>query len=600
VKPARDAHRRLVALIRSQGLLQPLVVRPLQDEPGRFALIAGHRRLAALREIHAADLDFRVPCVVRDVDLQTADAMSLGENFGHHGMHPLDEAEAFAKLAAGEGKDAAAIAAEFGVCVRYVAQRTKLAGLAAVVKSAYRAGDIDTATAEAFAAVPEDRQQEVWKELNGHSYHASHVRNVIAHDWIEATHAMFDPSTLPEFKVSRDLFSERVLIEREAFVSAQMEALAAERLRLLDEGWREVVAGRYEDVYPLTRSMVEPEREFDHDTTRRLEKIAARHAKWEEKFNGLGEDDADGLATVQQKLEELEAAHQEVTREAPPHFSEATKAVATAFLMLHPDGRVLRDHRIPRTRPTNGNGHAGNGTGGTTGDNPKPPTSDDLADKQLASSFAHETLAVREALLSHGAVRWRLLALILHDGVVAEGLSVRHEANGTTVLASKGEEFTSPVFNRLKDQRATFDPLGKGRFVSDVDAYAKLAELSAAQLDRLIDGLIVACLTGHPARRSGLVRLLADEMKVNVRDHWRPDAAWLAGYRKGQLAHLLAELRGPVYDPARENRKKSELVEAVAKLFTDGAEGRIEDAKLADRVNRWLPANLRPAVTDPQ
>jgi ParB family chromosome partitioning protein len=598
VKPARDAHRRLVALIRSQGLLQPLVVRPLEGEPGRFALIAGHRRLAALREIHAGDLDHKVPCIVRDVDLQTADALSLGENFGHHGMHPLDEAEAFAKLAAGDGKDPAAIAAEFGVCERYVRQRMKLAGLASVVKSAYRSDAIDTATAEAFAAVPDERQRAVWTELNGHPQHAAHVRNVIAHDWIDAVHALFDVSTLPEFKVSRDLFSERVLIERDAFVSAQSEAFAAERLGLLDEGWREVAAGRYEDLYPLTRSMVEPEREFDPDTARQLEKIAARHAKWEEKAGQLAEDDADGLATVQEKLETLEAEHQEVSREAPPYFSEATKGIGTAFLMLHPDGRVLRDYRIPRTRPVNGSGNGGgggNGTGGTTG--PSPATSDDLADKQLASSFAHETLAVREALLSHGAVRWRLLALILHDGVAAEGLSVRHEANGTTVLASKGEDFASPVFNRLKDQRATFDPLGEGRFVSDVDAYAKLAELSAVQLDRLIDGLIVACLTGHPSRRSGLVRVLADEMKVNVRDTWRPDAAWLAGYRKGQLAHLLAELRGPIYDPARENRKKPELVADLATLFADGAEGRIEDAKLAERVNRWLPANLREADT---
>ena len=120
-----------------------------------------------------------------------------------------------------------------------------------------------------------------------------------------------------------------------------------------------------------------------------------------------------------------------------------------------------------------------------------------------------------------------------------------------------------------------------------------MSELSASQLDRLIDALVVGCVTAHLHHRSGLVRALAAEMKVNVRDTWRPDAAWLAGYRKGQLAHLLAQLRGPVYDPARENRKKSELVEVVATLFTDAADGRLEDKKLAERVNRWLPANLR-------
>jgi hypothetical protein len=63
---------------------------------------------------------------------------------------------------------------------RYVRQRMKLATLAEPVKAAHREGKIDTAAAEAFATVPEDRQLEVWKEVNGNPRHAEHVRNVIA------------------------------------------------------------------------------------------------------------------------------------------------------------------------------------------------------------------------------------------------------------------------------------------------------------------------------------------------------------------------------------------------------------------------------------
>src|SRR4051812_45585470 len=146
VKTSREAHRRLVALIRSQGLLQPLVVRPLEAK--RYEVVAGDRRLRALREIHRNDGDPKIPCVLRDVDAMTADAMSLGENFGREAMHPLDEADAFAKLATSDGKDAQAIAAEFGVPEHYVRQRIKLATLAEPVKAAHREGNIDTATAE--------------------------------------------------------------------------------------------------------------------------------------------------------------------------------------------------------------------------------------------------------------------------------------------------------------------------------------------------------------------------------------------------------------------------------------------------------------------
>ncbi len=97
---------------------------------------------------------------------------------------------------------------------------------------------------------------------------------------------------------------------------------------------------------------------------------------------------------------------------------------------------------------------------------------------------------------------------------------------------------------------------------------------------------------------TALTRRLANELGVNVRQQWRPDATWLAGYQKGQLTQLMADLRGPVYDPKQERRKKSQLVEALATLFTDAAEGRLDDPKLAQRANDWLPVNLRTEVEE--
>src|SRR5207245_2905953 len=58
VKPSREAHQRLIALIRSQGLLQPLVVRRLEGK--RLEVVAGDRRLRALREIHRDDGDPKI------------------------------------------------------------------------------------------------------------------------------------------------------------------------------------------------------------------------------------------------------------------------------------------------------------------------------------------------------------------------------------------------------------------------------------------------------------------------------------------------------------------------------------------------------------
>lgn len=596
VKPSQQSHQSLVALIRSYGLLQPLVVRPIEGKAGHYEVVAGHRRLRALREIYRNDGNPTIPCVLRDVDTETADAVSLGENFGREPMHPLDEAEAFARLVCHDGKDAQAIAADFGVGERYVRQRMKLAGLADEVKTAYRAGEINTGTAEAFASVSEDRQMQVWQETAGHPRHAEHVRNVIAHDWIDAVHALFDVSVLPDSAVSRDLFSERVLVERQAFMDAQAPALDTERSKLLDEGWKEVITGRYEDVQDQCRSLDVPQREFDEPTSKKLAKLAERRQKLEEKLEQIGDEDEKAMNSIQEKFDALEAEEQEILAQSPVFYSEATKSTGTAFLMLLPDGQVRREYRIPRQHARSTDRADGQSSDGSSPAAP-PPTSDELGERQLAVTFTHQTLVVREALLKNDAARKRVLALILHEKVRSEALAVRHEANGTTLHAEKGEGFTSPAFDRLREMRAKFDPFLKEHFVEELAGYEQIAKLKPAKLDELIELLIVECVTAHLQRPTELVSRLAIELKVKVRDDWKPDAAWLAGFQKIQLSHLITELMGAAYAPAPE-RKKSELVEVLAKLFADAAEGKLEDKQLAQKVNQWLPSSLRPSSED--
>jgi len=587
VKPTREAHHRLVAVIRSQGLLQPLVVRPLEGKAKYFEVLAGHRRLRALQEIHRGNGDPKIPCILRDVDAATADAMSLGENFGREPMHPLDEAEAFAKLASNDGKDAKAIAAEFGVSEHYVRQRMKLATLADPVKATYREGKIDTATAETFAAVPEDRQLEVWKEVNGNPRHADHVRNVIAHAWVEAKHAVFDLSTLPPSAISQDLFGDRVLVERRAFMEAQVQALAQQRQALIEDGWAEVIAGRREDVQDQLYSMQRPEREFDQQTNRQLATLAARRQKLEKAAEKIDEADHAKLNRIQQRFETLEAQEQEIIEKAPEHYSEETKAAARSFLILDPDGRVHREYRLLHRRGK----HPSNDEGEGSADKQKPPTSDDLSDRQLATTFTHQALAVREALLENPATLRRVLALILHEKVRSESIAIRHEANAITLHASS-EGFKAAAFDRLREKREKLDPFSKQLHVEDGKAYEQLAKLPAAKLNALIDHLIVDCITSHLQRETALVKLLAGELNIYIRDHWRPDAEWLSSFQKIQLSHLIVELMGKVNAPSPE-RKKSELVEVVAKLFADAAEGKLKDKPLAERLNAWLPSNVR-------
>ena len=79
--------------IRAQGVVQPVVVRPLDGGEG-FELIAGERRWRAAQ---IAGLE-RIPAVVRDVPDEVSVAMSLIENIQRENLNPLEEATALRRL----------------------------------------------------------------------------------------------------------------------------------------------------------------------------------------------------------------------------------------------------------------------------------------------------------------------------------------------------------------------------------------------------------------------------------------------------------------------------------------------------------------------
>ena len=78
--------------IRAQGVVQPIVVRPLGD--GEFELIAGERRWRAAQ---LAEID-DIPAVVRDVPDEASIAMALIENIQREDLNPLEEATALRRL----------------------------------------------------------------------------------------------------------------------------------------------------------------------------------------------------------------------------------------------------------------------------------------------------------------------------------------------------------------------------------------------------------------------------------------------------------------------------------------------------------------------
>jgi ParB family chromosome partitioning protein len=88
-----DALEELADSIKVNGVVQPIMVRPSEDE-GRFVLILGERRLHASKKAGKT----HIPAIVRRVPAQQAAEMTIVENLQREDLSPMEQAEAFRVL----------------------------------------------------------------------------------------------------------------------------------------------------------------------------------------------------------------------------------------------------------------------------------------------------------------------------------------------------------------------------------------------------------------------------------------------------------------------------------------------------------------------
>ena len=147
----------LAASIKTQGIMQPVLVRPIDAGQGvtngadgaRYEIIAGERRFRAAQ---MAGLD-EIPVLVRDVDDQNAAAMALIENIQREDLNPLEEAQGISRLISEFDFTHEQAAQAVGRSRSAVSNLLRLVNLAAPVQTMLMAGDIDMGHARALLAV---------------------------------------------------------------------------------------------------------------------------------------------------------------------------------------------------------------------------------------------------------------------------------------------------------------------------------------------------------------------------------------------------------------------------------------------------------------
>jgi ParB family transcriptional regulator, chromosome partitioning protein len=145
---AEDELDALAQSIREKGILQALLVRPIDGEEAAFELVAGERRWRAAQRVGMHE----VPVIVRPLADSEALEIALVENLQREDLSALEEAEAYSRLMEEFGRTQGALAEAVGKSRSHVANTLRLLSLPAPVRHRLDQGELSAGHARALLA----------------------------------------------------------------------------------------------------------------------------------------------------------------------------------------------------------------------------------------------------------------------------------------------------------------------------------------------------------------------------------------------------------------------------------------------------------------
>jgi ParB family chromosome partitioning protein len=210
-----EALEDLAASIKAQGLMQPIVVRPISSN--KYEIIAGERRWRASQ---MAGLD-SIPVIIKDVPDDTAIAMALIENIQREDLNPIEEATALKRLQDEFELTQQEVADAVGKSRTTVTNLIRLMSLNPDVRMSLEHGDLEMGHARALLALSGEHQTKASKTVIGKGMSVRQTEALVRRmlkqpDSTQADHKSIDP----DIKQLQDSLSEtlgtEVLIQHTA------------------------------------------------------------------------------------------------------------------------------------------------------------------------------------------------------------------------------------------------------------------------------------------------------------------------------------------------------------------------------------------------
>lgn len=526
----------LAQSIKTDGLLQNLVVLKPKGKSKKYSIIAGERRFRAvsfLIEKGELDKDFPVAVEIRE-NLTDEDTLRLAtiENVQRENLSPLEEANALAALVQ-NGEKLDEILAQTGLSVATVRRRLLLLKLSEQAKGALAEKKITLSQAEALTiAKPEDQDDILEGVIEGRYSTADDIKEMFVGDLPTLSMALF-PAELYTGSFTKDLLAEEddtYFDDVEQFKALQKQA--AENL-----------------VEKYTQS---------HEWAE-LQEGYSFH-KWE--YRQAAEGEKGGVIVFLSRSGAV-SIHEGLTKsKADKSTANALKARAKDFYPT-PLRRYMGMHKSLAVQAA----LLGN-----------PRKAKELAVcKKLADFMEHDCLPYFEQA---GLIPPALALLNQEAGIILLDLNIPAQKNKPD-WKILGHNFCG------KPERA-YDAI---QTLTDEQLEAILLILEVCEFGQ-------DCADRLDTNEGSLFNKIAKDLAVDMRDYWRPDEGFLKRRNKVQLQALMNESGASAKMASVAEYKKGDLVRKLTAFFRSAKESQ-NPTENDLKANDWLPEAMAFPAVDP-
>jgi len=618
----------LYASIKAIGLKQNVLVHPVGD---KFHVHAGGRRLYTVQQLIKEKhykTNHQIQCVVEDAD--QAEETSAAENMIRAKMHPADEFTAFAEMR-NNGRTEKEIATKFGITVKTVHQRLKLAGVAPEVMAAFRNGDMSLECVMAFTIAKDPaRQIEVLKSVSQeYQMQAYSIRQKLLGSSSSGNSKFAKFVGLAAYKkaggtVLEDLFSDDSTVHYED--SELLERLALEKLLKLAKAetkiwkWAEAdIEADYSTYRKFGRVYPKPI-EADPKLQTELDGLRELISKLEENYDSdkWTDEDQEKEDKATDRVEEIETL---ISNSAV--FTDEDHKLAGCIVTLsfrgevHVEGGLVRPEDIPAEEPVTEDGDTteqfvnGEAVSGPVIE--MPSTTSGSVYPQGAATVARKEQGMSQALAEE-------LRATRHQIMKAHLAADPETAYDTMLYAMCCSTFSSSSNSPLHVSLREAEIFRSKQMLADTIAHRMLEAINDGlnlnwmehkspadfqAMTKLKKGekeALFAWCTAHALHQqlstdtatNKVTEHLGERLQIDVAACWRPTADNYWGrVNKAHALKMAKELIGASWSDDRSSLRKPEIAKSMENAFGETAHEAIGlNPEIADRTSRWLPDGM--------